>query len=693
MARPERTFRPADLEEDAPPPYAATAPASDSTVPDPQQYQQSYPALDTSYIVQQQQQQQQLQQQLSVGLPSTPPPPIHYYPVMSSSAPATGHMPGSTTTTTVAPPPLQYAQYPVISTAVGGAAVGMSPYPMYPGVSQSTVYPAPQAYPVMGGGGHPSPYGPAATSAGPGVPAAHTHSHAHGRSGSAYPVPYPSATGMPPTSHHGGPHFPQYQHYPASPLQFASPPGPPPLPTAATGSSAASTATASTSTTASPHFSPSAAHVAAPPPHPQQQQPVLVSSTPNVAVTTPAVKPTAPEEKLIDLDHVNGRWEQPEPPRAPHAYTSPVLPAMSSIAVLSPTPALAPASGVLQTGVAASQAVPVPYVTPPVPQQVPPPAALPDLVTLYKCRKCGATLDSDTAVCKRIHVGGFSGDKQANQATEADLNERRKLITHANGSGAGVAPNNGSSSTVGGQGSTESAVHDSNHGTSDVYLNHRQYNRSRRSEELALPAHIVSPPALAESSSFGGALGRATSMVNPSSTHQHYSTPSTNDNHGTNDVYIRRSFSTQNPVTSLKKLWRDTKKELLTIQQPPYSSRNHELVAPLPLLPPMMQQQPYPQPSEQYQPSPMYHHHHPGAVPQQQHHGQVGYPVLGSSTTPVTNSTTPATASTNPFDDPPTPAYNPAHVPVYIPDLPMRQQQQQQQPLPAPSAPPSSHPW
>ncbi|KAF9139008.1 hypothetical protein BGX30_008469 [Mortierella sp. GBA39] len=392
---------------------------------------------------------------------------------------------------------------------------------------------------------------------------------------------------------------------------------------------------------------------------------MLVSSTPNVAVTTPAVQPTAPEENLIDLDDINGRWEQPEPPRAPHAYTSPVLPPMLAIAVLSPTPA-----------------------------PVPPPAALPDLITLYKCRKCGATLDSDTAVCKRIHVGGFSGDKQANQATEADLNERRKSIPHSNGSGAGVAPNNGSSSTVGSQGSAESAVHDSNHGTSDVYLHHRQYNRSRRSEELALPAHIVSPPALVESSSSRGALGRATSMVSPPSTHQYCSTSSTNDNHGTNNVYIRRSFSTQSPVTSLKKLWRDTKKELLSIQQPPYSSRNHELVAPPPLPPPMMmQQQPYPQPPEQYRPSPMYHHHHAGAVPQQQHHGHVGYPVLGPSIIPVTNSTTPAAASTNPFDDPPTPAYNPAHVPAYIPELPMRQRQEQEQSPPAPSAPPPSHPW
>ncbi|KAK3839242.1 MAG: hypothetical protein JOS17DRAFT_728470 [Linnemannia elongata] len=684
MARPERTFRPADLEEDAPPPYAATAPASDSTVPDPQQYQQAYPALDTSYIVQQQQQQHQLQEQLSAGLPSTPPPPIHYYPVMSSSAPTTGHTPGSTTTTTtVAPPPLQYPQYPVISTAVGATAVGVSPYPMYPGVSQSTVYPAPQAYPVMGGGsGLPSPYGPAATPAGPGAPAAHIHSHTHRGGGSAYPVPYPTATGMPPTSHHGGQHFSHHQHYPASPLQFAPPPGSP----------AASTATASTSTTALPHFSPSGVHVVAPQPHPQQQQPVLVSSTPNVAVTTPTVTPTAPEEKLIDLDDIDSRWDHPEPPRAPHVYTSPVFPAMSAIAVLSPTPAPAPVSGVPQTGVATSPSVPLPYMAPPVPQQVPPPTALPDLVTLYKCRRCGATLDSDTAVCKRIHVGGFSGDKQANQATEADLNERRKLITHANGSGAGASPSNRSSSTVGSQGSGESAVYDSNHGTSDVYLNHRQYNRSRRSEELALPAHIVSPPPFAESSSSGGALGRATSMVNPSSTHQYHSTASTNDNHGTNDVYIRRSFSTQNPVTSLKKLWRDTKKELLTIQQPPYSSRNHELVAPPPLPSPMMQEQPYPQPPEQYQPSPMYHHHLPGAVPQQQHHGHVGYPVLSSSTTPATNSTIPA-ASTNPFDDPPTPAYNPAHAPVYVPDLPMRTQQQQQQSLPAPSAPPSSHPW
>lgn len=685
MARPERTFRPADLEEDAPPPYAATAPASESTVTDPQQYQQSYPTLDTSYIVQQQQQQQQLQQQLSVGLPSTPPPPIHYYPAMSSSAPVTGHTPGSTTTT-VAPPPLQYPQYPVISTAVGGTAVGVSSYPIYPGVSQATVYPAPQAYPMMSGGGHPSPYGPAATSSGPGVPAAHTHEQAHGGSGSAYPVPYPSATGMPPSSH-----FPQYQYYPASPLQFAPPSGPPPPPTAATGSPAASTATVSTSTTASPHFSPSAAHIVAPPPHQQQQQPVLVSSTPNVAVTTPAVQPTAPEERLIDLGDINGRWEQPDLPRASHAYASPVLPPMSAFAVLSPTPA----SGVPQTGVAKSPAVPVPY--------MPSPAALPDLVTLYKCRKCGATLDSDTAVCKRIHVGGFSGDKQANQATEADLNERRKLISHANESSAGVTPNNGSSTSVGSQGSTESAVHDSNHGTSDVYLNHRQYNRSRRSEEFVPSAHIVSPPALVESPSSGGGLGRATSMVNPPSTHQYLSSPSTSDNHGTNDVYIRRSFSTQNPVTSLKKLWRDTKKELSTIQQPPYSSRNHELVAPPPLPQPMMQQQqqqhqpypqPYPQPPEQYRPSSMYHHHHPGAVPQQQQqHGHVGYPVLGSSATPVTNSTIPAVTSSNPFDDPPTPAYNPAHFPVYIPEPPLRQQQQQQQSLLAPSAPPSSHSW
>ncbi|KAG0279876.1 hypothetical protein BGZ96_001781 [Linnemannia gamsii] len=39
MARPERTFRPAELEEDAPPPYAATATESDSTaVPDPDQF-------------------------------------------------------------------------------------------------------------------------------------------------------------------------------------------------------------------------------------------------------------------------------------------------------------------------------------------------------------------------------------------------------------------------------------------------------------------------------------------------------------------------------------------------------------------------------------------------------------------------------------------------------------------------------
>ncbi|KAF9131672.1 hypothetical protein BGW39_001483 [Mortierella sp. 14UC] len=496
MARPAMTFRPEDLEEDAPPPYAPTAPDTDSTVPNPEQHRQSYPALDTSYVVQQQQLQQQQLQQLQVGLPTTPPPPIHYYPVMSSG-------------TSIAAPP------PVVPAA----------YPQYPAMS-----------------------------------------------------------------------------------------------------------------------------------------PALVSSTPNVPVTTTA--PTAPEENLIDLDDTNGRWE-PELSRVPHAYISPVLPPMSAIAALSPTPAPAPVP-------ATSPVVaPAQYVA------LPPPVALPDLVTLYKCRKCGATLDSDTAVCKRIHVGGFSGERQASQATEADLNERRKLVPTGNSAA------NESSSTVGSSISqatflSSETVHDSNHGARDVHFNHQQHNGARRSEEL--PAGAISSPSVlvgsgtsSSSMSCSGALGRATSMVNPSSTtHQYHTAPSTNDNHGTNDTYIRRSFSTQNPVTSLKKLWKDTKKELSSIQQPPYSSMHHELVAPPPLPPmqPQQQQQPYPQPG-------------------QYHSQQSGYPILGSSTAAASR------LSTNPFDDPtPTPihAYNPAHVPLYIPELPMQRQQQQQQTLPAPSAPPG-HPW
>ncbi|KAK3848170.1 MAG: hypothetical protein J3R72DRAFT_430003 [Linnemannia gamsii] len=648
MARPAMTFRPEDLEEDAPPPYAPTAPDTDSTVPDPEQHRQSYPALDTSYIVQQQQQQQQLQQQLQVGLPTTPPPPIHYYPAMSSS---------TSTTSIVAPPPLHaapaaYPQYPAMSVpGVSGA------YPAYPGIVSQPAYHAPLGYPVMGGSL------PLSLPNLAGLPAAVPGMSPH--TGGAYPLPYPSTTGMPP-SHASSQHYSPY--YTAS--YYAPPPGPPPPPTATGAGAGIAAAGTITPPTASTHLaSSSPSHIVAPPPlthHQQQQQQqqhsVHVLSTPNVAPTTTV--PTAPEENLIDLDDMNGRWE-PESPRAPHVNSSPVLQPMSNFAVLSPTPAAAP----------------VQYAPPP------PPIALPDLVTLYKCKKCGATLDSDTAVCKRIHVSVLSGERQFNQATEADLNERRKLILTGNSAANGSSSTVGSSVSQASNSSTEIA-HDLNHGTSEVYLNHRSHNRTRRSEELPAGA-IVSPPVLTEygtsssSTSASGALGRATSMVNPPSTHQYYTAPSTNDNHGTNDTYIRRSFSTQNPVTSFKKLWKDTKKEFSSVQQPSYSSGHHELVAPPPL--PHMQpqqQQPYPQPGQYHQhPQGMYHS---APLP----YVQLGYPMLSSSLA----QTTASTSSTNPFDDPapaPTPAYNPAHAPLYIPGLPT---QQQQSSLPTPSAPPG-HPW
>ncbi|KAG0368115.1 hypothetical protein BGZ54_002638 [Gamsiella multidivaricata] len=54
------------------------------------------------------------------------------------------------------------------------------------------------------------------------------------------------------------------------------------------------------------------------------------------------------------------------------------------------------------------------------------------------------------------------------------------------------------------------------------------------------------------------------------------------NNYGTNATYFRRSRSVQTPVTALKKLWRDAKKEISYRQS--VNSRQPEIVAPSPLI-------------------------------------------------------------------------------------------------------------
>lgn len=141
------------------------------------------------------------------------------------------------------------------------------------------------------------------------------------------------------------------------------------------------------------------------------------------------------------------------------------------------------------------------------PQAAPPPLA-PGLVTHYKCRECGSPLESEAAVCKRIH-------------TPSVLYEGAR-IGRVTATPPPPPPQN--------------------------------YYQPQYQQPYYYPQpNIVIAPA---------------------------APPAAYNNYGTNDVYLRRSLSVQNPVTTLRKFWRDAKREAQFQQQhqPMYS-----VVAPPPL--------------------------------------------------------------------------------------------------------------
>ncbi|KAG0312487.1 hypothetical protein BGZ99_009476, partial [Dissophora globulifera] len=135
------------------------------------------------------------------------------------------------------------------------------------------------------------------------------------------------------------------------------------------------------------------------------------------------------------------------------------------------------------------------------------PLGAPGLVTMYKCARCGATLESETAVCKRIHALPLSlTEKQIRNATGIDL-EERKRSQRPSGIGGSVQE------------------------TSDG--NRASYEGGAYSPAYPVPGSLTT--------------ARVVTAAN---------------NYGTNDTYLRRTMSVQTPVTALKKLWRDTKKEI-----------------------------------------------------------------------------------------------------------------------------------
>ncbi|KAF8924163.1 hypothetical protein EDD21DRAFT_382080 [Dissophora ornata] len=170
--------------------------------------------------------------------------------------------------------------------------------------------------------------------------------------------------------------------------------------------------------------------------------------------------------------------------------------------------------------------------------------ALPELVINYKCARCGATLESETAVCKRIHaLSAKMAERQVNQATNADLQERRRNYNDMGSSSAG-AHTSGDMESMTSHGSSSSLLME---GDAPNY-NNTQYMYSTS----AYPIPTSSPHATPE------------------------------NNYGTNASYLRRSISVQAPLTALKKFFRDAKKEVEFRRSGQQQSWQHEFVRPLP---------------------------------------------------------------------------------------------------------------
>ncbi|KAG0000383.1 hypothetical protein BGZ79_005982 [Entomortierella chlamydospora] len=179
-----------------------------------------------------------------------------------------------------------------------------------------------------------------------------------------------------------------------------------------------------------------------------------------------------------------------------------------------------------------------------------------ELVTSYRCKKCGAILESETAACKRLHTPAtILTERQIRNAINIDQDERTRNqieLVSPSSSSATLGRQRSNSGSTGSSNSLRVDRYENNHGTNDIYLRRRSHGH-----ELTTAVQTI---------------------------------PSIENNYGTNSTYIRRSISVQTPVTALKKFWRDAKKEVnYKITQSQQRSVQPEIVAPPPLPYPIYQ--------------------------------------------------------------------------------------------------------
>ncbi|KAF9359522.1 hypothetical protein BGX34_008310 [Mortierella sp. NVP85] len=204
------------------------------------------------------------------------------------------------------------------------------------------------------------------------------------------------------------------------------------------------------------------------------------------------------------------------------------------------------------------------------PQPIPVP-----LVMGFKCGKCGAPLESDTAVCKKLHALSFV-ETFVQNATKLDLEERRRYNTGVEWTGSASAP------PVAGPSSSP-------YGSYQHHPQPQQQQQQQQQQHLGNQETRI--PHNGSNGHYPGYHPYYTRESEDSSAHSISSSNSTSNsiptvenNHGTDNTYIRRSISVQNPVTTLKKFWRDTKTEIKNqSSRSQRSSVHYEIVAPPPL--------------------------------------------------------------------------------------------------------------
>lgn len=184
----------------------------------------------------------------------------------------------------------------------------------------------------------------------------------------------------------------------------------------------------------------------------------------------------------------------------------------------------------------ASPSLATPSVPPGPPTPSEPETSGPSLVTIYRCKKCGAVLESETANCKKLHTPTvLLGERQIRNVTRPDYGV---IGPRTSSDDASSTPTN----NVGVGSGAASPVPQSNHLLVQPETGSLSHDYQRATYEQCQPYQ-----------------GRNEERVG-----------SSENNHGTDDVYLRRSIAA-GAVKTLKGLWKRQ------------SQTEHQIVAPPPL--------------------------------------------------------------------------------------------------------------